>query len=347
VRIALGLIGSVLILVVIYDVVWTTLRLTGGGPLTTQVTNTLWHLAVRVTKSHRSLSVAGFCIVLFTVLLWIGLTWISWTLVLNWNEGAVVDAQTGEPANFWARLYFAGYTLITMGNGDYRPVGSVWQVLTAVASGNGFFLITLIITYLLPLVTEEIKRRQIASHIHALGPTPQDILLRAWNGSGFGLLPNHLVELTFPMMALAQGHLAYPVLHCFHSLQRETALAPSIAALDEALTLLEASAVEQRPDPVAVYPLREAIERFLSTLQKAHLEPKSQPPPLPSLDRLRDAGVPTTDDGELRRIVEKLSKRRRLLLGLVEQEGWRWEDVTVARYDDETGASTRSPSPSP
>lgn len=323
-RIVLGLAGIVLILFVIYDVLWTTLRLTGGGLLTSWVTDLLWRSALRLTRSHRSLSLAGFGIVLFDVLLWIGLTWLGWTLVMQWGERAVVNSQSGQPADFWARVYFAGYTLITLGNGDYRPNGAVWQVATAVAAANGFFLITLIITYLLPLVSEVIKRRQMAAYISALGCTPQDVLVRAWNGSGFGLLPNHWIEMTLPMLDLSQGHLAYPVLHCFHSMQRDTALAPSLAVLDEALTLLDGIVPEQRPDPVAVYPLRQAVREFLSTLAEAHLEPEEEPPPPPSLEPLRAAGIRTVDDGELRRIVAGLAKRRRLLFGLVRQEGWKW-----------------------
>ena len=38
----LGLLGIVVLLVTVYDVLWTTLRLTSGGPITAWVTNVLW-----------------------------------------------------------------------------------------------------------------------------------------------------------------------------------------------------------------------------------------------------------------------------------------------------------------
>ena len=85
-----------------------------------------------------------------------------------------------------------------------------------------------------------------------------------------------------PMMEVGQGHLAYPVLHCVHSSTRETALAPSIAVLDEAITLFAGVCPEQRPDKGAFYPLRQAIAEFLSTLAEAHLEPKGDGAPLPA-----------------------------------------------------------------
>ena len=82
-----------------------------------------------------------------------------------------------------------------------------------------------IVTYLLPIVGAELERRRLAIYITTLGRTPHEILLRAWNGSSFGKLPDHLVALTLPMLEVGQGHLAYPVLHCIHNSTRETALA--------------------------------------------------------------------------------------------------------------------------
>ncbi|HEY9419962.1 MAG TPA: ion channel [Thermoanaerobaculia bacterium] len=332
-RIVLGIVGAVLILGVIYDVLWTTLRLAGAGPLTSWVTSHLWRLSLRFTRSHPSLSIAGFRIVLLTVGLWIGLVWLGWVLVFGMDPGAVVDSQSGQPADFWARAYYAGYTLITLGNGDYKPAGALWQVLTPLAAANGFFLVTLVITYLLPLMTEALQRRQLAVHIATLGRTPQELLLRAWDGQGFGRLTDHLIGLTFPLMGLGEGHLAYPVLHCFHSSKRDTAMAPNIAVLDEVLTLLEGVAPEQRPDPVAIYPLRGAIDRLLSTLTEAHLTPERVPPPSPNLETLRSVGIRTVDDETFRSSLEAAADRRRLLFGLVEKEGWHWDDVVSPPYD--------------
>jgi hypothetical protein len=335
-RIVLGIVGIVLILGVISDVLWTTLRLAGAGPLTSWVTNLMWRLALRFARSHRALSAAGFWIVLLTVSLWINLVWLGWTLVLGMDPQSVVDSQTGQPADFWARVYYAGFTLITLGNGDYKPVGAVWQVLAPVAAANGFILVTLVITYLLPLMTAALQRRQLAVHISVLGQTPQELLLRAWNGQSFGRLTDHLVGLTFPIMGLGEGHLAYPVLHCFHSSERETAMAPNIAVLDEVLTLLEGVAPEQRPDPVAIYPLRGAIDRLLATLSEAHLEPERDPPPLPDLETLQAAGIPTVDAETFRCSLEVATYRRRLLFGLVEKEGWHWDDVVGRPPDNDS-----------
>lgn len=326
-RLFLGLVGIGLILLVVFDVIWTTLRLAGAGPLTSWVTDALWRLSLRFTPTHRSLAIVGFGIVLFTVTLWLGLDWLGWTLVLSLDPGAVVASRGGPVPDFWERAFFAGSLLITLGNSDYRASGEGWQVITDVAAANGFTLVSLIITYLLPLVSGVRQRREMAVYISTLGRTPQDILLRAWNGSDFGRLPDHLVALTMPMISLGQGHLAYPVLHCFHSPDCEAAVAPSLAMLDESLTLFEGIDPDLCPDPTAIYPLRGAIEQLLSTLEEAHVEPESVPPRPPSLEALRDAGIRTRSDEEIERAVATLSKRRRRLLGMVEDEGWKWRDV--------------------
>jgi hypothetical protein len=343
VRIVLGLFGIALVLIVLSDVLWTTLRLEGAGPLTSWVTTFLWRLSLKLTRTHRALGLAGFLIVLLVIPLWIGLLWTGWTLVLNMSPDAVVNDATGQPARFWERLYLIGANSVTFGTSEYRSQGVGWHALATIAAGSGFFLATLVITYLIPLVEAVQRRREVAVYISALGVTPEEILLRAWDGTGFDHLPDHLVALTQPMVGLGQSHLNYPVLHCFHSRDRDSAIAPMVAVLDECLTLIEGLDPGLRPGATTVYPLRQAVQRLLSTLQEAHLEPEKVAPPAPSLDGLRQARIKTLDDEDFLNMVDPLQKRRRLLLGLVEQEGWRWDDVVEAPVPGREPPTERRP----
>lgn len=336
----LGIAGLAIIVFVAVDVLWTTLLLEGGGPLTTRLSAGLWEVALMLhhrRPNHRALSLAGFGIVLLAITVWVVLMWTGWLLVFL-PENAVLDTSTDQPANFWDRVYFVGFTLITLGVGDFRPGAPLWQVATPIASATGFFLLTLAITYLLPLVAAVVQKRQLAAHVTSLGRTPAEILTRSWTGTGFGHLSDHLVALTVPLMQLAQSHLAYPALHYFHSRERKTALAPSVAVLDEALSLLEQVVVpDRRPDPAVLYPLRDSIKMLLETLSSAFLEPESEAPPDPQLAGLRAAGIPIVGDGAFRRSYSEDCQRRRLLLALVRREGWAWSDVTAT--------DTRTPEP--
>lgn len=347
IRIILGIFGIFTLIFVAVDVIWTTLFLAGGGPLTSRLVNALWRALLR--RHHRLAgdqlpAASGLLIVLFTTIVWIVLIWVSWSLIFSMSEQAVIETTSGRPADGWARAYFAGFTLITLGIGDYRPGGPAWQMATIVAAANGFFLMTLAIAYLLPLIAAVVQKRQIAAYIASLGHTPEDILLRGWNGSDFGRLPDHLVALAPRLLELGQSHLAYPVLHCFHSAERETAVALSIAALDEALTLLRHGVDPGvRPDRPAIDPLRSSITKFVTTLGALYPQESSDAPPAPSLDRLRTHGIPVVDDEAYQAEVAELADRRRLLLALVRSEGWTWEPLASRVPLEERPAAVSSP----
>jgi Ion channel len=330
-RIVLALIGLAIVSITLFDFIRTTLTLGGAGPITARVNNALWKAMVRrhrSSSSRRYLTSAGPTIIVVTVLAWIVLIWGGWTLIFLGAERAVVASTTETSADFWSRVYFAGFSLFTLGLGDYKPQGALWQFATATAAANGFILLTLSVTYIVPVVSAAVQKRTLAAHISFLGETPDEILLRAWTGSGFGSLGQDLTSLSPMIAATGQQHLAYPVLHYFHSGDSRTAIATSVAALDEALTILADGVVpESRPNPAALGPARQALGEFLRTLNSAFIDPAEAPPPAPSSARLRSAGVPVVDDDALRRRLEGAADRRRLLLGLVDAYGWDWRTV--------------------
>jgi hypothetical protein len=336
-EILVGLAGIALVLIVIIDVLITTLRLTGPGILSVPLANRLWYLLLRnrwLARNHYALSVFGFAIVLFSVLLWLGLLWLGWVLIFMSSETAVINAQTSLPADVWSRIYFVGYSLVTLGLGDYRPEGAVWKIATVLTAANGFFFITLIAAYLLPLISAVSAKRQFAAYITSLGHTPIEIVSSAWNGQNFGALDQHLDSLGPMFTSLAQQHLAYPIIHCMHDQSRPSASAPAIAALGETLLLLRYGvAAEHRPDAITLRVLEGALSNFLETLDAAFIEPDPQPPPLPNLEALRRHGIPTVDTADFQAIATELRKRRCLLLAQVKRDGWRWDNVVGQESD--------------
>jgi hypothetical protein len=332
-----GIAGLALVLIVVIDVLITTLRLTGSGILSVPLANRLWYLLLRnrrLARSHQALSLFGFAIVLFSVLIWLGLLWLGWVLIFMSSETVVINSQTSLPADIWSRIYFVGYSLVTLGLGDYRPEGAVWKVATVLTAANGFFFITLIAAYLLPLISAVSAKRQFAAYITSLGHTPIEIVSSAWNGQSFGALDQHLDSLGPMFTSLAQQHLAYPVIHCMHDQSRPAASAPAIAALGEALLLLRYGvAPEQRPDAITLRVLEGALSNFLETLDSAFIEPASEPPPLPNLDALRQHGIPTVDTATFEHVGKELTRRRCLLFAQVKRDGWSWDDVVGHKSD--------------
>lgn len=96
-----------------------------------------------------------------------------------------MDAQTRAPADLGTRLYYAGFTVFTLGIGDYVPGNDFWRVTTAIGTLHGLVLVTLGITYLLNVVGAVVARRQTATRIAALGYTAAEIVDQGWTGSEF------------------------------------------------------------------------------------------------------------------------------------------------------------------
>lgn len=328
--------GAVLIAVVMADVVITALAVgTSAGPLTGRVTHRLWQLGLKV-GGGRLLQALGVALTLLVLAVWLTLLWLGWTLVFSADPAAVVVTSSGEPVGFWDRVYFVGYTLFTLGNGDLRPDGALWKVLSIVALLNGLGLATLGITYLVPVTAAASERRRLAATIAGLGQRADDMLIRAWNGTDFGFLPQNLARLAPEIDLLAQRHLTYPVLHFFHSSDVDAAAAVAIARIDEAVTLLRAGVAGNLVDPAAIDPLHNALTRFLDTLRAAFIKPSDDAPAVPPLARLRAAGVPTVDQETFVDRLHERAQRRRALVGFIRNDGWAWSEVWSARDGDET-----------
>ena len=316
------LLGILVICAVFVDALWTTVAAAGGGPLTTRLARGLWSAALRLHRrsgSHRLLAVTGPVILVSVIALWIALLWAGYLLVFSAGEAAVASASTGVPATFWERIYFTGYTISTLGLGDFVPQGDVWRVITALASLSGLFLVTLSITYLVPVLSAVAAKRQIAALVADVGMAPAAILERAWDEDGAFALGDPLTQLA-PMIELhAQRHLAYPVLHFFHSRHARTSVAPRLAALDEALLAIAAQARrKERSMPLPAHAARQAIGGVLKTLDTAFIRKSEAAPPL---------GANCDDGGVLHKAAADSEARRRLLLAFVRDDGWAWEDV--------------------
>lgn len=211
---AASIAGGVLVAWTAIEVFWTAMG-KGGGPLTMRLSSMGWKLALLIGRRlpRSFLGAAGVALVLAGVMAWIGMLWIGWSLIFMGAPGAVVRASSGEIATAAERVYFAGYTLFTLGLGDFRPEGTVWRWLASLSSLNGLFLITFSVTYLIPIVQANVRKRQVATLISVLGATPQLLISRMWNGSDLEDLEKHLPSLTSDLAQIEQQHIAYPMLH--------------------------------------------------------------------------------------------------------------------------------------
>ncbi len=339
--------GVLLIIAIQVDIWFTTLTIGGGGPLTGRLSAWLWLAALKIHKkstNHRLLSTVGFLLLVCIPVFWFLFTWLGWVSLFSSVTTAVVSASDKLPASILERIYFAGFTLSTLGMGDYQPQGSLWQFLTTVASIQGFFQVTLTFAYLIPIVSAASRKRSVAAYITCLGGTADEIITRAWNGKDFGQFDQHLIALTPMLTQEGESHLTYPILHYFHTVERSRSAVLSVVALDEALTIIQYGIPPSyQPDGAAVKATRRAIAAFLNTLNTAYIEPSSINPPLPNLTLLEKHQIPLVDHQQFHQAIQPLTRRRRLLLALLDNEGWQWDAIASSQLtnrgshlDDET-----------
>jgi hypothetical protein len=254
--------------------------------------------------------------------------WIGWVAIFRINPNAIVDAKTRVPADLPSLIYYVGYTMFTMGNGDFTATGDLWRVLTAIACVSGIGGLTIAITFLLQVLTTVVEKRALGAYISDIGDTPRKILSRAWDGERFVALDNHLINLAGMVHMYAEQHLAYPVTHYFHAEQIRAATTLRLAMLNETLLLLtEGVAPGKRLAPLVTGPITQALHATAHIVQKEFIEPSKEAPAAPDLTILRELGIDTVDDEAFRRKIEEVREVRRAFKGLVLQDGWKWEYV--------------------
>jgi hypothetical protein len=319
--------GVVILVVVVVDLLWTTLWVEGGaGPLTSRLMAAAWGAMRRVGRRYpRVLTLAGPVILSLGLLTWIGLLWGGWTLVFAGSENAIFDTRDPGPVSWIERFYFVGYTLFTMGNGDFTPNDGVWQIATAITTASGMLLVTLVVSYVISVLGAVTQKRSFASNVSGLGQRGETIVRTAWNGEDFDGLELPLNTFTTEINELTTNHHAYPVLHYFYTDRREYAAVLSIVALDEALTLLCFGVQEEdRPSAAVLENARASIGNYLETLGSSFVHVADDTPPPPELEVLREADVPTVSEDAFARSLEESADRRRQLGGLIEADARDW-----------------------
>lgn len=322
----LTLAGVVLILTAMTDLVASILSTSGGGLLTRRIASLQWRVSLmahRRIRNHHLLSLTAPLIVLGVLLFWVLVLWAGWTLIFSADPQAVLDGATKQPAELPDRIYFVGFTLFTLGLGDFVGGAQVWRVLTAVATLNGLFTVTLAITYLMPIVSASVAKRALALRIHSLGTSVAEIMQRSWDGKGFSGLEAPLAEVTGDLLIHSERHLAYPVLHYFHASERRSALGPAIVRLED-LRLLLSHGVDPsaRPDRIVLSSLRVAVDVYLDRVAHSFVTQSESTPPHPDTSELRRAGMPLVSAEKIEELYRSRADRRRWIAGLAESDGW-------------------------
>lgn len=321
--------GVILLVIVMVDVAWTTLTTQGSGPITRLITSAVDLASAKahaVFGSRAVLVTAGPVAVVAVGSVWVLSLLAGWLLIFSAFPSGVIEAQSGQTASLAERVYFVGFTLSTLGMGDFKPGGDIPRLLTALAAFNGLVLVTLIITYAVPLVQGAITRRTLAFSISLLGSSPQEMVWRASQNNNAQGFENALGQVFSDLIQCSEQRLAYPLLDLFHCKQSRFSLGVQLSRLDEALSLLtEGLQPNYRWNSLTVENTRKVISHYLWRFVKSSNNELAELPPLPALGLLKSKNVPLADNQD--DVFENLKNRRVRLLRLVRREGWEWSAV--------------------
>lgn len=321
------IVGLFILGLTVIDLIWTTLWVNGGaGPVSNRLASGTWRVFRKMAgKKKRLLSLSGPVILVLTLGMWVLSMWIGWSFVFAAEADAISDTMNGGDILWYERVYFTGYSLFTLGNGNYSPKEGLWQIVSTLVSGSGMLFLTLGASYIISVVDAVVRKRAFASSITALSTDASTIVKEAWNGEEFHQLDLLLMNLSSELSALTQQHDAYPLLHFYYSEKSGQSAAVAVAALDEALTIIEYGVEpESRTNAVLMRNMRSTIQEYLETLDFSRIASSDDVPPLPDLRSLRETGIPVVSDEEFEANVEELAGRRKKLYGLIKANAREW-----------------------
>ena len=192
------------------------------------------------------LSLCGPVLMVVTTTAWILLLAVGFALIYWPAVGSAIQASRGlTPTDFSVALYFSGFSLATLGTGDFVAENATYRILMVVEAAIGFGIITLSTTYFLSVFNALLRRNTLAELLHfqtAATGDAAETLSRLANGSSLSNGGASLLAVANGVLRLQESHHAYPVLHYFrlpapyYALARVMLLALDLATLIKTLS---------------------------------------------------------------------------------------------------------------
>ena len=328
-KIGILILGIFILIIVNVDALSTILRLNGGSKISNFISGQVWKVFLFLSgKNAKSniLNNAGGFILITLFISWALLLWIGFGLIFMFDYHSLVITSTEVPANCMGKFYYVGYTLTSLGNGDLKAGSDLWRIVSNLMGFNGMFLLTLTISYFIPVMNAAIKQRVLASTIAVMGNTPDKIILNGWNGNSFDHIYDKLKQLHSFILEHAQKHQAYPVLFFFHSTSPQYSVQLNIAKLDEALNIQEIYGLDKTANCYLWDDLRKALDEYRKIMSNAYAFQEKKAPAFEYRHKIESL-LPSAPDDEVKRKLELLEDRRSFFAALIQKVAWKWTDV--------------------
>jgi len=332
--------GSLVFILIATDIIKTVFSTRGGGAISEKLTQAIWSsffFCSRKKGSATLLEYAGPTILIVVLMFWIAGLWLGLFLMLMTEQSSIVASTTQLPTTPLEKIYYAGFTLSTLGVGDYKATSDFWRILTSVTSFSGLVFITSAITYFIQILSAVSLQNKISLYVNAMGKTPQEIIFNGHNGSDFEQLAPQFLTLSEMIFEHSINHQSFPVIHYFHASDPEQTVIPAIVRIDEACGILIHGSVESSNLQLPLKMLRASLDAYVGMVEGGLEDDpaKADKPPMPNLAILEERGVPLDQNGATYFEQPQQAQRRRLLTALLRQDGWSWRQI----YSDKTGVT--------
>ncbi|HEX8463837.1 MAG TPA: potassium channel family protein [Abditibacterium sp.] len=172
-------------------------------------------------------------------------TLVLWTALMIIGYGICFWALRGQekppPAHFFEALYIAGETMLTIGYGEFVPIGGAARVVAIGAGASGLALFALVISFLFTLYGTFERREVLVLTLDArAGSPPSGVsLLQSYAElDALDALPQFFAEWETWSAEVLQSHIAYPILPFFRSSHEGESWVAALGAVLDAATLL-------------------------------------------------------------------------------------------------------------
>lgn len=313
--------GIAILTITIYDFLYTTLSGGGSGFISRSINIISYRILKKGVKliGRRLYNQSGIFLNGFLISTWVILIWTGLYLIYSCQPEAIVN-DDGRAASPIERFYFTGYTLSTLGIGNFKPDSALFNLLTAIFSFFGFIFFTTSITYLVTVFSALNHKRALALSIHNLGKTPEEMVYRLLNqNETFSRI--NLLSIQEKIERHVVNLQSFPVIHSYANSKIQASLNLNLVVLDEALSILLNSKEGTRLKN-ALISVRTSITYLLDHIEE-NLPVSLKQTDVPDIHKLKGWEIISTsflDDPGLYR-------RRKILSGLLERENFEWNDV--------------------
>ncbi len=236
-----------------------------SGPITVFVYRIYHNVSQKVLgPKSKLLLFSGPVLIVTQATVWATLLLLGVRLMV-WPQlgtGIVSSGTSETDASFATAVYYAGFSVTTLGVGDLVPQTTFARIVTITAAAIGFSFFTLVLAYIISVYSALGRRNQFASEIHYRTGRTGDTLayLRLHLASDDrALLNQDLCDLASKLADLLESHYFYPALHYFRFSEPRYAMSRMLRFCLETASLLRAiNEVQANPSSVNA----EATERL-------------------------------------------------------------------------------------